>query len=607
MYHAKGLSTRLASDPQMQIPERPRFSEDYLLVPMGEAGLLIIGAEKPELFRGKAAEKLLPRLLPLLNGTRTCEELHAFFPQLKLQIIRDTISLLFFRGLLEEGETDEDHAAFSDAERTRYSEQLQFFGRYTDVSRASHNRYGTQQRLKEARVLIVAASSESADIAAGLAENGVGRLSILPAPNYEPMAYDQLQSRNPFCEIAVFNPQLPLSEALDDHTFVLAIGQQDDREQWGFLDQLCKERGISWLRAVIGGRAVEVGPLFTGGEGACYQCALTYFETIEEADQIARPLETAIGIHYIHTIVLMHLCRLFIPKLSNQVHRLELATGTKSTQQILRLPRCGVCGMGSNTEQLLHLPDDLALLYHLDTNHRWEGASLKGHQLHYSEHVSDLTAGAYKVYRGLPKVALPPLETLPPLTLSVGQALTGERAAPPERVVCDHVSQICGWSARWRKMNTIPFRFTPSGGSLCSADLYVLAWDVEGLEPGIYHYDGSRHQLEVLQPGSPRDALRPLLGPAALVDRSAFAIVQSSHLYRLSSKYGPRAYRYTHLDAGVMIHSLRLVGQAVGLPVWNVGQFVDDAIGELLGIPPLQEFPSQIVLVGYPQSSGEHA
>lgn len=597
MYNAAGLRDRFQLDPQMQLPQRPRFSEDYLLIDLGEAGLLVQGAEKPELFRGKAARVLLPRLLPLLDGTRTMEDLEAALPQVKPSIIADTISLLFLRGLLEEGVTAEDQHLFSDEECARYQQQLLFFGRYTDVSRASHNRYGTQGRLKRARLLLIVEGPAGPGIAAALVKAGIGQVSILPATAEHVRAYQELAGLNPGCSVQVLDPATMVEQEVGRCSLVVAVGHGDDPERWGQLAHACRQQGVSWLRAIYQSQWLEIGPIFSADEGACYQCFLSQVPAVECHRQAA-PLATEASAAYIALTIVMEISRLFPTALINKVRRFDLDSFTLDEQPILRLPRCGVCGNVPEACEPLRLPDDLALLFHLETNHKWDTVALKGHQIHYSAQVSNLTMGAYKEYWTFPKVALPPLEELPPVAADLGAVLAGWRPAAPEQITLEHLSQICGLSARWRTPGTLPYRFTPSGGGLCSADIYIIGWGVAGLEPGVYHYDGARHQLERLREGDQRPHLASLIAAEALIGRSAMAVVQTGHFYRLSSKYGPRAYRYVHLDAGVMTQSLRLLANALGLQAWNLGQFADEGLAELLRLPPMQEFPTQVVLIG---------
>lgn len=133
---------------------------------------------------------------------------------------------------------------------------------------------------------------------------------------------------------------------------------------------------------------------------------------------------------------------------------------------------------------------------------------------------------------------------------------------------------------------------------MCSSDFYVVAWGVEGLPAGLYHYEGKGHQLEILREGDLRDDLRPCLSQGHLLAETAMAIIQTAHTERLIAKYQIRGYRYAHLDAGIMLESFRLIANALGVTLRAFGRFADDDIARLLNIHPQQEVPMHILLLG---------
>ena len=49
--------------------------------------------------------------------------------------------------------------------------------------------------------------------------------------------------------------------------------------------------------------------------------------------------------------------------------------------------------------------------------------------------------------------------------------------------------------------HTLPLRAVPSGGALYPLELYVAALRVDGLEPGLYHFDPLRNGLETIRIG----------------------------------------------------------------------------------------------------------
>ena len=65
-------------------------------------------------------------------------------------------------------------------------------------------------------------------------------------------------------------------------------------------------------------------------------------------------------------------------------------------------------------------------------------------------------------------------------------------------------------------------------------------------------------------------------------------MVHTSDLKSAVSKYGDRAYRYLHLDAGHIGQRLNLAAIQLGLGASGIGGFFDDEVNKLLQLPPEQ-------------------
>ena len=92
---------------------------------------------------------------------------------------------------------------------------------------------------------------------------------------------------------------------------------------------------------------------------------------------------------------------------------------------------------------------------------------------------------------------------------------------------------------------------SPSGGALHPIELYVWARRVEGIAPGLYHYAGDRHQLELVKRHAQRVRVDRYI-PTQFWYEGAAAIVFFSAVYeRFQWKYAnARAYRATLIEAG---------------------------------------------------------
>ena len=69
---------------------------------------------------------------------------------------------------------------------------------------------------------------------------------------------------------------------------------------------------------------------------------------------------------------------------------------------------------------------------------------------------------------------------------------------------------------------------------------------------------------------------------------------------RTRVKYGDRAERYVHIEAGHVGQNIHLQAIALGLRSVSIGAFDDDEVAKLLSLPA-EERPLYIIPVGYPR------
>lgn len=129
---------------------------------------------------------------------------------------------------------------------------------------------------------------------------------------------------------------------------------------------------------------------------------------------------------------------------------------------------------------------------------------------------------------------------------------------------------------------------SPSGGGLHPIEAYALVVGVEGVEPGLYHYDAAAHALHRLAALEREDALALTVeftaGQKYL--RGAHALfVLAARFERSFWKYREldRAYAVLLLDAGHLSQTLYLVCTALGLGAFVTaavnGANISDALG----------------------------
>jgi SagB-type dehydrogenase family enzyme len=129
-------------------------------------------------------------------------------------------------------------------------------------------------------------------------------------------------------------------------------------------------------------------------------------------------------------------------------------------------------------------------------------------------------------------------------------------------------------------------RTAPSAGALYPLELYVVAGRIDGLSAGVYHYLPDGHRLQAMHSGDLRDRLaRAALGQSWLADAPAMVVFAAVY-ERTARKYGERAARYVHIEAGHAAQNLFLQAGALKLDTVVVGAFDDEALAALLQLPP---------------------
>jgi SagB-type dehydrogenase family enzyme len=150
--------------------------------------------------------------------------------------------------------------------------------------------------------------------------------------------------------------------------------------------------------------------------------------------------------------------------------------------------------------------------------------------------------------------------------------------------------------------NEFPERTVPSGGGLYPLELYVLAMQVESLQPGVYHYVMNPPLLELVKPiVLPKILLNHIFMQQPYAVSAPLMIVCTAILHRSMKKYADRGYRYLLLEAGHAFQNMNCMATACGLASLNLGGFYDDDLSKVLGVDTNEEIPLYVMTVGKPQ------
>ncbi len=154
---------------------------------------------------------------------------------------------------------------------------------------------------------------------------------------------------------------------------------------------------------------------------------------------------------------------------------------------------------------------------------------------------------------------------------------------------------------RWhpRAPERIAFKTSPSGGARHPVEAYVAVRRVEGLPPGLYHFDAVRQDLALLRPGVERaDFVRYAAGQEHFGD-AAMMVLMTAVFARTMWRYqSPRAYRTVHIELGHLGQTFCLLATALGLAPFTTMALSEDAIEGDLGLDGTCESAMYIVGAG---------
>jgi SagB-type dehydrogenase family enzyme len=203
------------------------------------------------------------------------------------------------------------------------------------------------------------------------------------------------------------------------------------------------------------------------------------------------------------------------------------------------------------------------------------------------------------------KIDLRPLSTLPSETISPLTKLLSERHSSrdfDERqpITLTELSHFLETAARVRSKwkdtldlgdaaleVTYAARPYPSGGSAYELELYLTVDKCEGLGRGFYHYDADRHALVPIE--SRPEELEAMLAGAELAMGTSAApqilITIAARFDRVAWKYSAIAYSLILKDVGVLLQTLYLVANDMGLGGCAIGTSNIDLFEKVTGIP----------------------
>jgi SagB-type dehydrogenase family enzyme len=148
---------------------------------------------------------------------------------------------------------------------------------------------------------------------------------------------------------------------------------------------------------------------------------------------------------------------------------------------------------------------------------------------------------------------------------------------------------VQGW-VKIPRVGSLAFKTSPSGGSLHPIEAYLFARNVRGLSPGLYHYDGAAHRLDLLRRGANSRQIIRFLEGQWWFGGASFVVFMTAVFGRTRWKYEhARAYRAVLLEAGHLCQTFCLTANWLGLAPFCTMAFQDSLIERTLGVDGISE------------------
>ncbi len=125
----------------------------------------------------------------------------------------------------------------------------------------------------------------------------------------------------------------------------------------------------------------------------------------------------------------------------------------------------------------------------------------------------------------------------------------------------------------------------PDYFDLSLIETFVAISNVDGLESGCYYYAPQAEELRQIRFNQFHKDLHFLCLGQNLGRDAGAVIFHTANLTAAVAKYGDRAYRYLHMDAGHLGQRLNLAATRRQLGVSGIAGFFDDQVNDLLSIP----------------------
>jgi len=172
------------------------------------------------------------------------------------------------------------------------------------------------------------------------------------------------------------------------------------------------------------------------------------------------------------------------------------------------------------------------------------------------------------------------------------EARRSVRGYKDKALSAQQVSNIL-WAAQGITQERNGFRTAPSAGATFPLEVFVAKKD------GLFRYIPQSHALkQEISKDLRKEIANAALGQG-FISEAGMIVIITAVFERTAMRYGNRAARYVHMEAGHCAQNVHLEAVALGLGSVPVGAFRDDELSRVLKLK--DEEPLYIIPVGDPR------
>jgi SagB-type dehydrogenase family enzyme len=551
---------------------------EFVLIPT-ENGVLIDGGRKPEFITGLLALSVLPVIFPLIDGTRTLNDLLALTQSVPVDHTIKLIDRLISWGVIIA--KDEFESRSQEMRNT-----LCFLKRGetgTDLSFAC--------RILTQKQVLILSDPNSLQIASTvcrmLGVHGFQRVEVISAS-----------------ELA--------SASINTDGFLVSIwgGKTSSTAAKEVYDRLCASKW-AWLRVTLDASLgiAEIGPIFRSGSGLCFSCLTRHRQNPEREPTAFNDTDRAIWAALLASELTIQLLQSFRPG-ARSFRRYTLPLYKSEVRTWPWATACAFCIRNGSIKR----PINARASQHTISVFRKSSAAdahrfSRAHLLPFffeeaiaSRHEagnalqsldgSPSHALSTKLMLNSRRIRLPEADVhLPAPVLSLLVSGQAERNFRPDLKT---TATLLALSVGIRpESQNLARRWAPSGGNMGSVEAYLVARDLQGLDAGVYLYQSEEHTLARINQRNV-DHVAAVFAAISPADFAPAIVVFVGAYARIARKYNAFAYKLLHMDAGVASSQLFLVAAGLGLAVESVSQWRSQALAEALCLRSFEEVPTHV-------------